>query len=87
MLAILLAFASEEQAEKLKRMLMRRGISVRGTVSSGAQALSMMDDLERGIIICGRSLRDMIYAQLAENMPDSQRVRSLAKIMPSLTLV
>lgn len=71
MLAILLAFASEEQAEKLKRMLMRRGISVRGTVSSGAQALSMMDDLERGIIICGRSLRDMIYAQLAENMPDS----------------
>ena len=68
---ILIAFSQREHADKLKRLLLRSGFEVNAVCSSAAQALALMDDREGGLILCGYQLRDAIFSELAENMPDS----------------
>ncbi|WP_026506716.1 ANTAR domain-containing response regulator [Butyrivibrio sp. MC2013] len=69
----ILAFAKEGDSDTFKRILARRGVMVQECCSSGARALSAMEDLERGIIICGYRLNDMVWSELADYLsPDFQ---------------
>ena len=66
---IIVAFAKFEDAQKLKSILSRGGYDGGVICTSGVQALSAMDDLGSGVIICGYRLSDMLYSELLEDLP------------------
>ena len=66
---IIVAFAKAETAQNIKSILSRGGFDGVTTCSSGVQALSAMDDLGSGVIICGYRLSDMLYSELLEDLP------------------
>ena len=66
---IIVAFAKAQDAANLKSILNRGGYEGIVTCTSGVQALSAMDDLGSGVILCGYRLSDMLYSQLLEDLP------------------
>ncbi|WP_024865202.1 ANTAR domain-containing response regulator [Butyrivibrio sp. FCS014] len=66
---IIVAFAKAQDTQNFKSILSRGGFDQVSTCTSGAQALSLMDDLGSGVIICGYRLSDMLYSQLLEDLP------------------
>lgn len=66
---IVVAFPKIDDAKSIKNLLVKSGFAVNGVCSTGAQALSMMDDLDTGIIISAYRLPDMIFRELLENKP------------------
>ncbi len=66
---IIVAFAKAEDAHKFKSILLRGGYDNITAVTSGVQALSAMEDLGSGVIVCGYRLADMLYSDLAEDLP------------------
>ncbi len=66
---IIVAFAKSEDAQHLKSILSRGGYDGAVICTSGVQALSAMDDLGSGVIICGYRLSDMLYSELLEDLP------------------
>ncbi len=67
---IIIAFSKIEDARKLKNVLVRSGHSVIAVCSTGAQAISHADGLRDGIVLCGFRLPDMMYSELADNLPE-----------------
>ena len=66
---IIVAFAKPEDAANFKKILVKSGVNVAVVCTSGAQALSAMEDLGNGVIVCGFRLTDMQYTELAEDLP------------------
>ena len=66
---IIVAFAKSEDAQNFKSILVRGGFDGVTACTSGAQALSAMDDLGSGVILCGYRLNDMLYSELLQDMP------------------
>ncbi|MCR4901570.1 MAG: ANTAR domain-containing protein [Butyrivibrio sp.] len=66
---IIVAFAKLEDAANFKKVIIRGGMDVNVVCTSGAQALSAMEDLGNGVIVCGFRLSDMQYTELAESLP------------------
>jgi len=66
---VIVAFAKEEDARKFKSILVKKGFEVSFVCTSGAQALMAMQDLGNGVIVCGYRLSDMIYSELAQDIP------------------
>ncbi len=66
---IIVAFAKSANVQNFKSILSRGGYDSVTTCSSGAQALSAMEDLGSGVIICGYRLSDMLYSELLEDLP------------------
>ena len=62
---IIIAFAKSEDAQNFKSILSRGGYDGMVTCTSGAQALSAMEDFGSGVVICGYRLSDMLYSELA----------------------
>lgn len=69
MISIILAFPKIEDARGIRGLLTRNGFDVTYICSTGAQALSRMDDLNDGIVICGYKMADMLYSQLHDCLP------------------
>ena len=46
-------------------------MDVIGVCSTGAQAMHYADTVDDGIVVCGYRMKDMMYAQLREYLPDS----------------
>lgn len=67
--SIIVVFPKLEDAKNIKNLLMRNGFKVDGVFTSGAQALSLADDLQGGVIVCGYRCSDMIYSELYQDMP------------------
>ncbi len=67
---VIVAFAKSQDGQNFKSILGRGGYDNVLVTSSGAQALSSMQDLGSGVVVCGYRLSDMLYNELAENMPD-----------------
>ncbi|AOZ95421.1 ANTAR domain-containing response regulator [Butyrivibrio hungatei] len=67
---IIVAFAKTEDGLKFKSILGRGGYDNVLVCSSGMQALSAMEDLGSGVVICGHRLSDMLYNELLDNMPE-----------------
>ena len=66
---IIIVFAKSEDAENFKSILSRGGYDGMVTCTSGAQALSAMEDLGSGVVISGYRLSDMLYSELAVDLP------------------
>ncbi len=66
---IIVAFAKPKDIQTFKSILSRGGYDGIVTASSGVQALSAMDDLGNGVIICGYRLTDMLYSELLQDLP------------------
>ncbi len=78
MSGVVVVFPKEEDAKSIRNLLMRNGIEVAGVCTTGSQALSCMDRLASGIVVCGYRFRDMLYTQLREQMSPSFEMLLLA---------
>jgi response regulator NasT len=58
-----------EDARNIKNILVRNGFHVVGICTTGAQAVSIADGLNDGIVISGYKLADMLYSQLNDYLP------------------
>ncbi|MBR1857162.1 MAG: ANTAR domain-containing protein [Oribacterium sp.] len=66
---IVVAFARSKDIQNFKSILKRGGYDSVSAYTSGVQALSAMDDLGSGVIICGYRLSDMLYSDLLHDLP------------------
>jgi response regulator NasT len=66
---IIVAFAKQADVINFKSILSRGGYDQVKACTSGVQALSAMEDLGSGVIICGYRLSDMLYSELAQDLP------------------
>lgn len=66
---IIVVLPKLEDAKSVKNILIRGGFHVSGVCTTGAQALSQVDGLNDGIVICSYKMADMYYAQLHECLP------------------
>ena len=71
---IIVAFGKIEDAKSIKNVLVKNGFSVAAVCTSGAQALSYVDEFHDGIVICGYKLVDMICLEF--------RFQVLIKLIP-----
>ncbi len=75
---IIVAFAKAQDAQNIKGILKSGGYDGVTTCTSGVQALSAMDDLGSGVLICGYRLSDMLYSDLLEDLPPYFRMLLIA---------
>ena len=61
----------EDNATNIRNLLARGGMDVIGVCSTGAQAMHYADTVDNGIVVCGYRMKDMMYTQLREYLPDS----------------
>ncbi len=78
MTGIVVVFPKIENARSIKNILVRSGYSVTAVCATGAQALSCVEGLNDGIVICGYRLKDMIYSELKESLPEEFELLLLA---------
>ena len=71
MINTIVVFQKQEDARGISNLLLRNGYNVSAVCTSGAMALSNIDEMDYGIIVCGYSFNDMKYFELAENLPDT----------------
>ena len=71
MVNIIVAFPKAENAESIKRILLRSGYPVDAVATTGAQALQFANSLKGGILICTYRFVDMMYTELYEYLPPS----------------
>lgn len=69
MTGIVVVFPRLEDARGIRNILVRSGFSVHAACTTGAQAISSLDDLNDGIVISGYKLADMMYLELKECLP------------------
>lgn len=65
----MIAFPKLEIANNIKKILAQSGYTVSAVCPTGAAALSAMEQLECGIIVCGYRFSDMLYQEIFEYMP------------------
>ncbi|MBR1693389.1 MAG: response regulator [Lachnospiraceae bacterium] len=66
---IIIVLPKLEDAKSIKNILVRHGFRVTAVCTSGAQALSQIDNLTEGILISGYRLKDMLYSELGSDLP------------------
>lgn len=69
MLSIIVAFPRAEDAKNIKNLLTRNGFEVGTVCTSGAQVISLANELDEGIVLCGYRFSDMHYIQLHNYLP------------------
>lgn len=69
MASIVVVFPKIEDAKSIKNLLVRSGFTVNGVCSTGNKALEMVDGLASGVVISAYKLPDMLFSQLAANLP------------------
>lgn len=69
MLSIIIAFPKNEDAMSIKNALVRNGYEVNATCTTGAQAISIANELDGGIVLCGYRLLDMHFSELNNYLP------------------
>ena len=67
--SLVIVFPRIEDAKKIREICVRHGFQVAAVCSTAAAALSEMNHLEGGILICGYKLPDMFFTELRECMP------------------
>lgn len=66
---IIVVLPKLDDAKGIKNVLVRGGFRVTGVCTTGAQAISLADGLNDGIVICSYKLMDMVYSQVYECLP------------------
>ena len=70
MVGIIVVFPNKDNATNIRNLLVRVGLNVTGVCTTGAQAMNYADSVDEGIIVCGYKLKDMMYSELREYLPD-----------------
>ena len=84
MVGIIVVFPNKDNATNIRNLLVRAGLNVTGVCTTGAQAMNYADSVDEGIIVCGYKLKDMMYSELREYLPD--REEGLASGVMGLTM-
>lgn len=71
MVGIIVVFPKRDNAAGIRNLLVRGGMTVTGVCTSGAQAVNYADALDEGIVVCGYKLKDMVYTELREYLPEN----------------
>lgn len=69
MTSIIVAFPKLEDAKGIRGLLMRNGFEVQGIANHAAAVISMANELDAGIVICGYKFSDMVYHELNGYLP------------------
>lgn len=78
MTGIIVALPKLEDAKGIRNVLVRKGFSVIGVCTTGAQAASLADGCHDGIVVCSYKLADMVYSRLRECLPPGFEMLLLA---------
>ena len=73
-----MVFPKVEDGKSIKNVLIRCGFEVCAVCTSGAQAISLANELDEGIIICGYRYSDMHYLELFNYLPKSFQMLLIA---------
>lgn len=68
---IIIAFLRIGDARNLKKVLERNGYDVNAVCDTGSQLISMANELDGGIVICGYQFSDMLYREVYNYLPKS----------------
>lgn len=71
MAGLIIVFPRAEDGKAIKNLLTKRGFSVNVVCTSGSQAMSAIDGMGEGIVVCGYKFSDMTYRELQEYLPRS----------------
>ena len=87
MAGVIVAFPTVEDASNIRAVLRRNGFTVAASCGSGVRVLQAADRIGSGVVVCGYRLRDMIYSELFENLPDgfAMLLIASARVLPAQT--
>ena len=66
---IIVAFSKPQDGRNIRNILVKHGIQVTASCTSGAQVLALTDDLRSGIVVSGYRFEDMLYDELRQYLP------------------
>lgn len=66
---IIVGFPRIEDANNIKNAISRNGFTVSDACTTGAQIISLANNLDEGVIICGYKFSDMHYSELNNYLP------------------
>lgn len=75
---IIVVLPKLEDAKNLRKLLIRNGYDVNMVCDSGAQAVSAVNHLDGGVVICGYKLPDMHYFEINDYLPGGFQMLLLA---------
>ncbi len=78
MTSIIVVFPRLEDARGIRSLLVRNGFPVHAVCTTGAQAVSSLENLSSGVIISGYKMADMMYSELLECLPEDFTLLLLA---------
>ena len=78
MINIIVALPKPEDARGIRNLLMKNGFHVDSVCTTGSLALSRMDELNDGLVICSYRLPDMMYRELHACLPKGFEMLLLA---------
>ena len=75
---IVVAFSRPEDGRNIRNILMKNGMQVTVSGTSGSQVLSYADDLRSGVVVSGFRFGDMTCRQLCDQLPEEFDVLLIA---------
>lgn len=69
MFSIIVGFPKMQDAVNIRNVIARSGYNVAEACILGSQVISLANDLDEGIIVCGYSFSDMHYSELNNYLP------------------
>ncbi len=69
MYSIIVGFPKYEDANNIKNVLVRNGFTCSEPCTLGAQIVSLANDLDEGIVVCGYRFSDMHFSELNNYLP------------------
>ena len=69
MYSIIVGFPKMEDSVNIKNVLIRNGYNVSEPCTLGSQVISLANELDEGIVLCGYRFSDMHYSELNNYLP------------------
>lgn len=69
MYSIIVGFPKQEDANNIKNVLVRNGFNCSDACSLGSQVITLANNLDEGIVVCGYRFSDMHYSELNNYLP------------------
>ncbi len=66
---IVVVFQRVEDATNVRNILVKRGFDVMAVCTTGTKAITLVEEFNDGIVICGYKFADMNYAELKQSIP------------------
>jgi AmiR/NasT family two-component response regulator len=67
--SVIVGFPKIEDANSIKNLLIRNGYNATESCTLGSQIISLANDLDEGIVVCGYRFSDMHFSELNNYLP------------------